>query len=464
MLCALRAKCLELGSLLFICAALWFPAQAQNPYFFVPGTPPGGVGAACLSSFTGYGVPVTGGAQAVVCDPSTHLWTALGVSGGGTCAALAGDVTGTCAAASVVKINGTSLAGLATGILKNTTTSGVPSIAVAGSDYAAANASTTVNGQACALGSTCNVNAGASANTLGVNGGAGAAITGLLLSAHQVPVGVAGVPTAKTITDCTDSAGQHLNYTQSTDTFSCGTSNGAATAVWTTFTTQTSVTLTHNLGTKNLFINCWDNSDIAIGFGVSQTNTNVMVFTFTNAQSGYCGATTGGNGSGGGGGGSVNSVTATAPLASSGGANPNITVAAFTGDSGSGGAAGAVPAPGAGDAAANKVLGAGGTWVAQTSGTSTVLIVTGHGNHTSNAAISTEFFSSCDATGGNVTLTLPASPTTGELHNIKRKDGSGNLCVIDGNGKTIDGGASVPMASQYLGISVYYDGTQWWVI
>ena len=36
--------------------------------------------------------------------------------------------------------------------------------------------------------------------------------------------------------------------------------------------------------------------------------------------------------------------------------------AAFTGDSGSGGAAGLVPAPAAGDAAANKVLGAGGVW------------------------------------------------------------------------------------------------------
>lgn len=41
------------------------------------------------------------------------------------------DVTGTLPALTVVKINGTSLGGLATGILKNTTTTGVPSIAVA---------------------------------------------------------------------------------------------------------------------------------------------------------------------------------------------------------------------------------------------------------------------------------------------------------------------------------------------
>lgn len=49
--------------------------------------------------------------------------------------ALSGDVTGTQSATVVQRINGTSLAGLATGILKNTTATGVPSIAVAGTDY-----------------------------------------------------------------------------------------------------------------------------------------------------------------------------------------------------------------------------------------------------------------------------------------------------------------------------------------
>jgi hypothetical protein len=45
-----------------------------------------------------------------------------------------GDATGA-TALTVARINGTSLAGLATGILKNTTSTGVPSIAVAGTDY-----------------------------------------------------------------------------------------------------------------------------------------------------------------------------------------------------------------------------------------------------------------------------------------------------------------------------------------
>jgi hypothetical protein len=46
-----------------------------------------------------------------------------------------GDLSGSYPNPTVAKINGTSLAGLATGLLKNTTTTGVPSIAVADTDY-----------------------------------------------------------------------------------------------------------------------------------------------------------------------------------------------------------------------------------------------------------------------------------------------------------------------------------------
>jgi hypothetical protein len=49
--------------------------------------------------------------------------------------ALAGDVTGTQGATVVGKINGTSLSALSTGLLKNTTGTGVPTIAVPGTDY-----------------------------------------------------------------------------------------------------------------------------------------------------------------------------------------------------------------------------------------------------------------------------------------------------------------------------------------
>lgn len=59
-------------------------------------------------------------------------------------AVTAGDVGNTTAQWNANQINGTALSGLATGLLKNTTTTGVPSIAVAGTDYVAP--TTTVNG------------------------------------------------------------------------------------------------------------------------------------------------------------------------------------------------------------------------------------------------------------------------------------------------------------------------------
>ncbi len=57
-------------------------------------------------------------------------------------------------------------------------------------------------------------------------------------------------------------------------------------------------------------------------------------------------------------------ISTTAPLTGGGDLTTDRTLAIsnFTGDSGSGGAAGAVPAPAAGDSAAGKYLSAGGTW------------------------------------------------------------------------------------------------------
>jgi len=103
-----------------------------------------------------------------------------------TNANLNGDVTSVGNTATVVKINGTSLASLSTGILKNTTSTGVPTIAVAGTDYQAPiNLTTTGTGAATLSGTTLNipavsstVNASTISGTVGIaNGGTGLSTT-----------------------------------------------------------------------------------------------------------------------------------------------------------------------------------------------------------------------------------------------------------------------------------------------
>lgn len=89
---------------------------------------------ATLSNLTSNGfVKTSGGTGALSIDTNTYLT-------GNQTVTLSGDVTGsgaTTITTNVGKINGTSLAGLATGLLKNTTSTGVPSIATAGTDYSA---------------------------------------------------------------------------------------------------------------------------------------------------------------------------------------------------------------------------------------------------------------------------------------------------------------------------------------
>lgn len=105
------------------------------------------------------------------------------------------------------------LSALATGIVKNTTTTGVLSIAVAG-DFPTLNQNTT--GTAAGLSATLAVASG------GTN----------LTSANDDAAMIGNGTTwqSKTVPDCTDSSGNHLNYTQSSNAFSCGTSISSSAA------------------------------------------------------------------------------------------------------------------------------------------------------------------------------------------------------------------------------------------
>lgn len=71
------------------------------------------------------------------------------------------------------------------------------------------------------------------------------------------------------------------------------------------FTSQTSVTASHAMGTKNIVVACYDASDIRIEpHRITSTSTSAATITFLSAQSGYC-VVNGTGGTGGGGGGTV---------------------------------------------------------------------------------------------------------------------------------------------------------------
>jgi len=77
------------------------------------------------------------------------------------------------------------------------------------------------------------------------------------------------------------------------------------------FSSQTSVSLTHNLGTLNVIVACYDGSDVQVGYNTFTVNsTTAATVTFASAQTGRC-VVNGTGGGGGGGGGTWGSITGT---------------------------------------------------------------------------------------------------------------------------------------------------------
>ena len=71
-----------------------------------------------------------------------------------------------------------------------------------------------------------------------------------------------------------------------------------------------------------------------------------------------------------------------------------------------------------------------------------------------------------NATGGNISITLPANvDVSGKLFNIKKTDASANTVTVTPSGAaTIDGAATYTLAAQYSGITIQSDGTDWWIL
>jgi hypothetical protein len=85
---------------------------------------------------------------------------------------------------------------------------------------------------------------------------------------------------------------------------------------------------------------------------------------------------------------------------------------------------------------------------------------------TTYTAGDTEEIVLADATAGAFTVTLPtAASKSGFIYTVKKTDSSAAAVTIDGDGaETIDGDASVDLASQDKVISVVSDGSNWWIV
>jgi hypothetical protein len=80
---------------------------------------------------------------------------------------------------------------------------------------------------------------------------------------------------------------------------------------------------------------------------------------------------------------------------------------------------------------------------------------------TYNPVVVTDKFIRLDATGGAFNVTLMAAPPTGYWCVFKKIDSTANAITISGNGKTIDGNASVTISAQYNALELQYNGTTW---
>jgi hypothetical protein len=80
--------------------------------------------------------------------------------------------------------------------------------------------------------------------------------------------------------------------------------------------------------------------------------------------------------------------------------------------------------------------------------------------------LSTDGVIIADATLGVITLTLPlAASVEGRFFHVKRVNTPPNKVTVDGNGaELIDGAATVDLIARYESLSLFSDGSEWWII
>lgn len=74
-------------------------------------------------------------------------------------------------------------------------------------------------------------------------------------------------------------------------------------------------------------------------------------------------------------------------------------------------------------------------------------------------------FNELDSSGGvSFVVFLPAAPYESQTFSFSESAGSATTVTIDGNGKNINGSASLAMSTAYKQRTLRYNGTQWIVI
>ena len=102
--------------------------------------------------------------------------------------------------------------------------------------------------------------------------------------------------------------------------------------------------------------------------------------------------------------------------------------------------------------------------VAYVTGQSTPLNNYNIASVTANTTLNATYFVVLvDTSGGAITITLPASPATGQAYKIKDTgNGLTNNVTISGNGKNIDGSSTASINTDYGALELVYDGTAWY--